>query len=225
MAISTAGTFTSGSGTAATTLSFTSSAAGDLIVLSSLILSGTKTISSVAGHGATWLVGTRLSTTVGGATSVELWYGKVLTPGTANITITWGGGNAGLFTVYDAMGYTAGLDTRTVWALDVAGGQQNAAATTIAYPPLAPAGTGELYVGHAFGESIAVAAGSTPGFTYNLDSANNQYIYSTSVNASTSPTSGTTASQASAAIGVLISAGAPIPPTQPYTARRRAANF
>lgn len=226
MAITAVGSPTTTNGTAITTQSFTSTTAGNLIVFGTLITNSSRTVTAVSGHGAVWTLGTRLSAAAVGVT-IELWIGEVVTPGTSNITVTWSASVAGVFVAFDSLAFDAGLGANTVWAVDKSGGQDNASATTCAFPTLVPAGTGELYVGLGFGDAAALnASGGTAGYTMTLDVSDNLYIYNPSISASTSPVSGTTTAQTSHSIALLISAGLPLQnPQQPYTARRRAANF
>lgn len=210
MPISGVGTFTSTSGTAITTKSTTTVNAGDLVTFTSLVNSSARTISSISGGTADVGGWSPLATWVLGGTGIEMWQARVGTPGTATITVTWNTSVAGLFVGYTDRSFTAGLGPNTVWAADVAGsGQSNSAATTCAYPPKTPTAAGRLYAGYGFGSSLDLVAGSTSGYTYHIDSFGNCFIWNPSISALTSPTSGTTASQTSASIGVLISASPP----------------
>jgi hypothetical protein len=225
MTIAPVGTLATTQGTGGTTLGFTSVNDGAVIVFSSLIISTARTISSISGHGATFLPGPVL-TTVGSGLSIELWYGKITAPQTQNLTVTWSASAAGIFTAYDALEFNAGLGRDTIWSKVEQGGQDNASATTVAYPTLGTGSSGYAYIGHAYGDAVALnQAGATTGFTYVTDSADNQYIYNPSISGSVSPVSGATSAQTSHAIGLVLSASRPLVVPQPYTARRRAANF
>lgn len=209
MAISAVGSLASANGTALTTLSVTSTAAGQMIALATLIISTARTVSSVSGHGATWLFGTRLVTAAANVT-IELWYGEVLTPGTSNVTVTYNSAITGIFAIYDARVFDGGYGARGIWTLDKVGQQDNAAATTCAFPTLVPSGVNELYVGHGYGDSVALSGtGGTAGYTMTVDGSDNLYIYNTAISASTSPVSGATSSQSSHSTGALFTARPP----------------
>jgi hypothetical protein len=225
MTIAPVGTLTTSSGSGLTTLGFTSVNDGAVIAIASLIISTARTITGITGHGATFLSGPVL-TTAGSGVSIELWYGKITAPQTQDITVTWSSSTAGIFTGYDALEFNAGLGRDTIWSKIEQGGQDNPSATTVAYPTLGASSSGYLYAGHAYGDMVALdQPGSTPGFTYVQDSADNQYIYNPSISGSVSPTSGVTSAQSSHAIGLVLSASRPRATPQPRTARRRAANF
>lgn len=226
MAISAVGSPTTTNGTAITTQSFTSSTAGDLLAFATLVTNSGRTVTAVAGHGAAWTLGVRLATAAVGVT-VELWTGMVVTPGTSNITVTWSASVAAMFVAFDTQAFTAGLGANTVWAVDKSGSQDNATATTCAFPSLTPFGSGELYVGFGYGDAgPLLTAGGTAGYAMTRDISDNMYISSTVADTATqSPASGPTTTQTSHSIALLISAGLPVTIPQPYTARRRAANF
>lgn len=227
MTIAPVGTTTTTNGTAITTIGFASVAAGQLITLSTLIISVARTVSAVSFTGtSTWQFGTRLATAAVGVT-VEQWVGKVITPATANITVTWSASTAGMFTNFDAIAFDAGLGADTVWAIDKVGGVDNTAATAVVYPSLTPIAAGECYVGHAYGDSAAlIGSGPTSGYTYFRDLSDNEIVYNPNCDGNAqAPVGPTTASQTSHAIAMLLSAGLPYPQLQPYTSRRRAANF
>lgn len=210
MPISGVGSFTSTSGTALTTKSTTTVNAGDLITFASLCNANTRTISSISGGTADGGGWSPVAAWVNGGTSIEMWRARVGTPGTATITVTWSASMSGIFIGYGDRSFTAGLGANTVWTVDGTGsGQSNSSATTCAYPPKTPTAGGRLYVGYGFGAAAPLVAGSTPGYTYHIDSIDNCFLWNPTVDVLTSPTSGVTSSQASAAVGALISASPP----------------
>lgn len=216
MAITPRGSTLAGAqGTALASLTFDSTAnsgaAGDLIVFAALVGNSGKAISSIAGHGATWLAGPRLSV-VSNGTAIEMWMGEVVTAGNTAITPTWGGGNAGIFCEYVAFAYNGGFGVNTTWAIDTpTGAQDNAANTKVTYPTLTPDGVDELYVGFSYGELVALnSTSTTAGFTgFAPTVADNGYIHNPDVDAVVSPVSGSFASQITHSIAMLITATGP----------------
>lgn len=215
MPISGVGTFHSTSGTGITTKSVTTVNAGDLIVFYTLIAGVALTATALSGGTADaggWTK--RVEFACSNGDTIGMWTARVGTPGTADVTVTWSGSPAGAFIGFGDKQWTAGLGAGTVWALDgTATGQNNASATTCAYPTKVPGGSGRLYAGYGVGHSVALVAGSTSGYTYHVDAISNCFAWNPNVAASTTPTTGTTAPQASSAIGMLLTAtgSGPVP--------------
>lgn len=205
MAISAVGTFSSTNGTAITTKSVTTATAGDLIVVFALYLSNTRTITAVTGGTADGSGWSKIASQVDGVTSIEMWWAKVGTPGTANVTVTYSASMAGIFIGYGDRQFTNGTGASTIWAADGTGsGQINGSATTAAYPSKTPSAAGRLYVGYGVGHSVAMVPGSTSGFTYHIDSTDNCFLWNANVSGAVAPTTGVTSSQASVTIGGLL---------------------
>ena len=68
-----------------------------------------------------------------------------------------------------------------------ASAKNDTASSTITYPTLTPASSGELYVGFSRATSGS-SAGGTPGFNYESANANSLYIYDPNVSSNVSPT-------------------------------------
>ena len=194
-------------GTSSTTLSLTTHAAGNVVLLS--VVSDPSKATGVSGGGCTWvqLTTTRtLSSLFGGAGGFgNIWAGTVTGAGTATVTVTLSASanhvrmNANEFSV------TAGaiaLDADSF--LDSAGG-------TSTWPSLTPAGSGELYFGYCEDAASAVA-GSTAGFVYQVDGHGNGTGYCLSVSAAYAPVWGDGSQQAGVmALVKEVSPGANVP--------------
>lgn len=210
MAISAVGslTTTSPSGGATTVKSVTTTTAGNLLILYTLVLNGARTITSVAGGTADGGGWTKLGSQNSGAEIIEIWWAKVGTPGTANITVTWNSSTAGMFLIHGNREFTNGTGASTIWQVDGTGsGQTNASATTAAYPPKTPSAAGRLYVGYAggLGGQPLVSAGGTPaGFTFQIDTFDNAFAYNPNVSALVSPATGPGNAQTSYSVGGLL---------------------
>jgi hypothetical protein len=169
--------------------------------------------SSLSGGGCTgWTqLGTTFTDTNGsGASSHQWWIGKVTATGAATATVTYSGTVTTLYIELNAQEFTAGAGA--VWAADGTGAGYNSATSsaTIPYPTLVPAGTGELYVGYAYINSASGNGGSTTGYTYQtLGTSGDQFIYNTSIGASTSPTGAATATTYVNSHAILVTASLP----------------
>jgi hypothetical protein len=178
--------------------SLTTHAAGNWVLLETVVNSTSATAVSGGLGGGTW---TQLSTTVslpnlggtGGAGFGSVWAGKVVSAGTANVTVTFGaslGGNNSRFVAREFSVTSGNI------AFDVQGAVTSATAN---WASLAPAVSGELYWGYCEDGSSAVA-GSTTGFVYETDAHGNGEGYCLSVSAAYQPVWGDSTMQA----GVMV---------------------
>jgi hypothetical protein len=153
-------------------------------------------------------VGGSYSDTSGTPHDHEIWLGKITTTGASTITITPSGPTTSINIDLDAQEFTAGLGSATIWARDGSqqAGQTNASSTTVSFPSLIAAASGELYFGHARVPAAPVA-GSTTGFSYVTDANGNQITYNGNVPSGTvAPTSSIAVAGVTSTIGVLITA-------------------
>ena len=195
--ITAVGSLVSAHGTGLTTLAVSPKTVGDVMVVG--IMGQTLSVSSISGGGVTtWKKGTQFQGAVGN--DVEIWYGTVTATGASTITFTWSATPSGGIE-YSAQEYTAGLGSSTVWAADKTGTLNGASSTSVPFPSLTPTGSGELYVGYAVLDNTA-SAGSTTGFTYDVTSDENAFVYDTNVSGTVAPT----ATQSPA--GCLVGGGA-----------------
>jgi hypothetical protein len=216
MAITANGSLDSATGTALTALTLTAtSAVGDVRCFFTKVNSNTITVSSLSGGNATtWtrVAGPSVDTN-GTAATHELWIGTCTGAGTTSITVTWSATPTGLGTDLDCRTFS-NSDTTTTWAKDgsASGFNNNASSTTITYPSLTAAGSGELYIGHArcpSGGTYGTPTGSGDTWVTATDANGNPYIYTlSSASGTNAPTQSTTATL-SHAIGVLIIATIP----------------
>ena len=233
MALATVGSLatTNPSGGTTTTQEIVSATAGNAVAFYSLVLDAARTITGVTGGGAPGAWSQLATRNSGTGESIEIWWAKIETPGTTDATITWSATTAGMFLIHGYRQFTNGTGATTVWAADGGAGQNNASATTCAYPPMTPSGLDRLYVGYGagLGGQALVSAGGTPaGSVFEIDPFDNCFTYNLNVDALVSPVSGAGASQQSYSVGGLLVASVPttpLPRAWPYTARRRAANW
>lgn len=226
MTITVVGNLDSATGTALTSLTLTAAAAvGDVRVLVTKLTTSTIGVATVSGgncdisSGASatrWKsVAGPTNDTAGTVGRHEIWIGVVSNANTSQhetITLTWASSTAGLATDLDCRTFSNG-NTATTWARDgtQSGFKDNATSTTITYPTLTAAGSGELAVFKARAPSGgAYGTPSGGGFTWvtTTDANGNPYIYSVSAGSGTVAPTQTTNSTDSHAIGVLLIASA-----------------
>jgi hypothetical protein len=209
-AITAVGALDSNSGSALGTLADNPVNVGDVLVVAAEPGATTPILTSISGGGvSTWTKGVQFAGT-NQPRDVEIWYGTVSAVGPSTITFTWSG-SLGVQTVeYSMQEFTAGTGAGSVWTVDTTGNTDNVASTTVTYPSLTAAASGELYFGFADMPSTP-AAGSTPGFTYTTTNNGNQVAYNPGVSAgAVSPTSTQAVSHVSDAASLLL-----VPPPNP----------
>lgn len=167
--------FTESNGTAISTLAVSPTLLGDLMVVYGEVHSATIHYTTLSGGGvATWtpIVGPFVGTS--GAYSMNMWMGVVTATGSSTITAATSASISGLTTGLASVEFTL-HNSGAIWALDTTGTQSNSASTTIAFPSLTPAATGELYVGmvvsntgvSGFGQSANLTSAFAWNFTVN----------------------------------------------------------
>lgn len=214
--ISAVGTIAStGFGSVHSTLSVSPTTAGDVLVFSAVVAGTGITVSTVSGGGVTSGQWTRILTPVQftspnvATQSMEMWLGPVTTTGSSTITVTFTTTttNSALY----SQQFTSGGGPGTVWALDgVQTGSKNnsTASTTITFPTLTPGGSARAYVGLGYAGGTGSISGATAGYTVQLDTNHNPFIYDSSVASAQSPTSVQTSAK-SDTIAALITATNP----------------
>lgn len=193
----------------ATTLWVSPGRVGDAWVLAIHLESTTATISSVTGGGTTWrrVVGPfadHLSSPQG---DNEIWGGVITSTGPSMITVSGTGSLAGVNMFLDAQELTAGLGANTKWSVDGTnwGARANGISQTVAFPTLAPTtGSHDCYIGYAWVANNG-GAGTTPGFTYRIDTNANILILG-SASGAVSPTAAQSPSGPSVSTAVLVNA-------------------
>lgn len=204
MTYAAAGTLASANSSGLTTQAHTNAAIGNCLVLAVMLSSVTITVSSVSGGGATGWQRIAAPNNDGGRTQ-EMWMGTVTATGAQTITVTFSASTAGLATDLKVQEFSSSLGTLAKWTADTSGWRTNAASFTQIYPALAPGLVSpELYIGQA---RIAVAgahSGMTAGFTEQIDTNANPYIYG-SVTGPVTPQVTTANSVVSALQAALIS--------------------
>lgn len=189
----------------------TTTTIGDVLIMSTQMNYLGASIASVAGGNVTtW---TRLGGPFNGYNdALELWWGTVSSVGTATIytTVTGLPSDVSFSSIYSELNvqeFTAGLGPSTVWAVDTwAGRTNNTSTTTVLYPSLTPASSGELYFAHSVGNDTAVA-GNTPGVTYASDAAGDMELWANPpAGTAFSPTSSYSKATKTSTIAALVKA-------------------
>jgi hypothetical protein len=152
------------------TPSVTAHAAGDVILLH-VTTEGNAPPTSISGGDATWKqVGNTLSGSVNSGFSAAVYEGTVTAAGTAQATVTTSGTPSavriGGQEYNPGSGQTGAVVSQA--NLDVTG--------TSTGPSITPTGSNELYSFYGF-DTDTGSAGSTPGYTYELDSNGNVYAF------------------------------------------------
>jgi hypothetical protein len=152
------------------TPSVTAHAAGDIILLH-VITDGNAPPTGISGGGATWTqVGTTLQGSVNSGFSAAVYEGTVTAAGTATATVTTSGTPSGVRIA--GQEYNPGSGQTGVLVsqanLDVSG--------TSTGPSITPTGSNELYSFYGFDTGTGTA-GSTPGYTYEIDDNGNPYVF------------------------------------------------
>jgi phosphate transport system substrate-binding protein len=136
---------------------------------------------------------------------IEEWLGPISKTGSRVLTVHFSGAVAGTRVELGAQEFSSSIGASTAWTEDVGASATNdTSSSTITYPTLTPASSGELYIGFSRASSQSYA-GSTPGFTYESGTPNNLYIYDPNVSSSVSP-AGYQQSGLSLTTGALIEA-------------------
>lgn len=152
------------------TFSLTPGGVGDLILIEVIAIDGTFLASTLTSTNVTWAP---MATFTGTNNSwgATLFMGTVTAASTATVTLAWDGSASTTFRI-------AGQEfSSTVgsWALDVQGTIDSLFGTSF-WAQLSPTQAGELYFGYAINSATA-SAGSTPGFTYEIDAHGNGVAY------------------------------------------------
>jgi RHS repeat-associated protein len=215
--ISAVGSLANTAGTGVTTLSVSPQHSGDLMALLIKDSSSSITTSSVSGGGvSTW---TRAEGPYTGYAShdLELWTGTVTTTGSSTVTVTFSGSVSSIHTGISAQEFSASSGSSTTWGIDTGAGKSNASSTTVTYPTLTPAGSGELYFGYAVVANTG-SGGSTSGFTYATSTDGDVAAYDTSVSSSVTPTASQSPAGVSGAVAIFVTASGSSSTTPTVTA-------
>lgn len=158
------------------TFSLTPHAAGDFILLEVASESAADFATALSSSNVTWTV-LVAHTSLGGTFSITstVFLGHVTSTGTATVTITFNAGSPTYTCCGQEFSNTLGFSALT---LDASG--TIALASNGKFPSVTPGhGSGDLYWGYVFDTNTGVA-GSTSGYTYELDPGTNILAYNTS---------------------------------------------
>ena len=208
MAITAAGSFFQNGTSGSTTVGYTSTSLGDVVILGVTVGSTSVHSTAISGGGCTtW---TRLAGPVSDTTeiaSLDLWMGTVTAAATAvTATVTYSAAIGTLGVELEGQQFTAGLGASTVWAVDKFGTLDNTiGSTTMLYPSLVATGSAELYVGLGVPSGVG-SAGASTGFTYLVDTVfSNVLAYNLAASGTLAPTAAnSTATQSISAAALLV---------------------
>ena len=171
------------------TLSVPPPTIGDAWVLAVRVSNSSINVSSITGGGVggNWTKLIQVSDSAQNK-DIEEWLGPISKTGSPALTVHFSRPISETKVELAAQEFTNGGGASTVWERDVAASaESDTTSSTITYPTLTPASSGELYVGFSRSSSMS-SAGTTSGFTYESPTTNNLYIYNPSVSSSVSPT-------------------------------------
>ena len=171
------------------TLSVSPLNVGDAWVLAVRVSNSSINVSSITGGGAgdKWTKLAQVSDAVQNW-DVEEWLGPISRTGSHTLTVLFSRALSGTRVELNVQEFTNGSGASTVWSEDVGASATNdTASSTITFPTLTPTSGSELYVGFDRASSDA-SAGATPGFTHEIATSHNLYIYDPDVSSSVSPT-------------------------------------
>ena len=107
--------------------------------------------------------------------------------GASTITITYSGSISGKWTELSDQRSSSGHGSSTIWSLDTTGATSTSSSTsTITFPSLMLAGSGELYFGYSdlYGTGTA---GSTSGFSYAVTAGTDLVTYDPNTSTTVAP--------------------------------------
>ena len=156
--ISAVGALANKSGNNTKTLSVSPQHAGDLEVLAVKVSSSSVSATSVTGGGvSTW---TQAAHVTEGGNQLQIFTGPVTSTGSSTLTVNYSASVTSIYTGLAAREFSSSAGASTTWTTDAAAGIANASSTTVTFPKLSPAASGELYFGYA-----AVANSGSAGTT------------------------------------------------------------
>jgi hypothetical protein len=190
------------------TFSLTPSTVGDLILVEVISETVADYAIELSSTNVTWtvLVAHTALPAIGSLYISTIFIGEVTSTSTETVTVTYNTGSPTVRIFWAEFNNTTGygnLELDTVGVVST---------STLNFPSLTPHGTGELYFGYAFNAGSAVA-GSTSGYTYQIDANGNGACWNTDCTGSVqTPVWGGTAADIYG-IAVLIREATPGPVT------------
>jgi hypothetical protein len=171
------GSFLYGSSTTGGTLAVNNQGVGNLLLVVAITeFSGaTVTCTGLSGGGATWTeIGTGFLGVNNTGFYAQTFAGTVTATGTGSVTPSF----SGTPSLWELEGHEFTV-AGGVWSLDVRGNLDAAFPGQAAWPSLTPATDRELYFGYAIDSSVG-SAGTTSGYVYSVNSANECSAYNLS---------------------------------------------
>lgn len=187
---------------------------GNVIVLfaqpSAVSPTASPTITGITSANARWvfLYRTTQFAALGDNCFIEIWIGFVTATSLQTVTCTTSATVHTLQIDLQEFSSTNGISAQ--WALDKGGFVDNPSSTAVPGPTLVPSNSPRLYFGFASVDQTG-AAGSTSGFTYQVDSVANVEFHKVNVTASESPSCVQSPADLSRTVGVLITDPPPCP--------------
>jgi hypothetical protein len=181
---------------------------GDLVVLSmQLHTTGISIASITGGNVGAWQRAVAYTNTGTDTLYFEVWWGVTTSTGPSAVNISYSADVSRWPIELIADSFTTG--TTPPWALVTSGGSSNPSASSASWPALKSGSAAyQLYWGASEEESSATSS-PTPGFTSNVTSFGNCFVYDGALATSTTyaPTCGESPAAVSTAVGVIFSAG------------------
>jgi hypothetical protein len=158
------------------TMSFTPSAVGDEIVLTTQIPTSGVTVASITGGGVSSWNKVVVSNGNGTVNRVEMWAGTVTSATASTITVNYSSA-PGTEEITATEFTAAGVNASTSWGIESAGSQLNSTASTaVNYPALTAVNGSELYIGYAQVQNPPATAGANNNFSYLITSTQHNVI-------------------------------------------------
>ena len=169
-------------GVGISTLSITPANVGDVVLLVTSVNSLSITCTGLSSSNATWTASSTVNND--GVHTLQMWKGVVTAASTATVTATWSGSVAALD--IELCAFSIHSSTACSWSWGSGGGGTGGTGTTFNFSSITSGSgdLGEAYFGYASVAGTA-SAGSTSGFTYNVDGNGNLQTYDLALAAST----------------------------------------
>ena len=181
---------------------------GDLVVLSmQLHTTGISITGITGGNVGNWQRAVAYTNTGTDTLYYELWWGVVISTGSSTVNISYSGDVSQWAIELIADSFTTA--SALPWAVVTSGGSSNPSSSSASWPALTSNNLADqLYWGASEEESNATSS-TTPGFTSDLTSHGNCFVYDGGLAPSTryAPTCGESPADVSTAVGVIFSAG------------------
>jgi hypothetical protein len=158
---------------------------------------------------STWVNVSGVTDTLTGS-HVDVFYGVVSGTGSATATVTFSSSNSAVSTEICTQEFASSIPG-AVWTISAPAATTDGTGTTLTFPTLDAGVGGQLYFGYAFVAGTA-AAGSDPGFTYDVTTAGNLIEFNPTATGALTPTATQSPSGNWATFGFVLADGTPAAP-------------